>query len=156
MSNVYKNIKAIRNKKQLSQQDVAKMLGTNQSNYTRIESGLTQLTIERMEQLARIFEMSVNEILNYEGGNVENSEVSGYIKMIKSLEKKLKESQEEVKVSENDYSDYSAEKEKLSTEIKSLKAIIKEKDERLKEKDERIKDKDVVIETLKMFIKSKE
>lgn len=177
MSNLYSKIKAIRIEKKLTQQDVAKLIGTNQSNYTRIESGLTALTIERIEQLAQVFEMTVSEMLHYEGGEIENSEVSEYINKIKELElkiTKLQKKQERDMIEESDKLDYwmdkaQKEKEELKLKIdllndklkkkdeilKDREERIKERDDRLKEKDERLKDKDLVIDTLKMLISSK-
>ncbi|MEA5458958.1 helix-turn-helix transcriptional regulator [Arcicella sp. LKC2W] len=159
MNTVYSKIKAIRIEKKLSQQEVGKLIGTNQSNYNRIESGLTQLTIERMEQIAKAFGMTVSELMNYEGGEIGHSEIEEYIKTIKTLEKKNQSLQEQIdSESEEDSYHWAKQRdeiERLKTEIKTLKNIIKEKDDRLKEKDDRLKDKDLVIDTFKMLMNSK-
>lgn len=177
MNTIYSKIKAIRIQKNLSQHDVGKMIGTNQSNYNRIESGLTQLTIERMEQIARAFEMTVFELMSFEGEGVENSEVAQYIKTIQDLETKIRKNQEKFDRERQEAEDIgeiiektrSEEVEKLKSQLKDRDEKIKKKDEiikdkdekikerddRLKEKDERLKDKDLVIDTLKMLINSK-
>ncbi|MBB6005131.1 helix-turn-helix domain-containing protein [Arcicella rosea] len=153
MNTIYSKIKAIRIEKKLSQQDLGKMIGTNQSNYNRIESGLTQLTIERMEQIAKAFDMTVTELMNYEGGEIGHSEVEEYIKKIKALEKKYEALKAQFELSSNEdtetWSKQNSEIENLKKEIKSLKNTIKEKEER-------IKDKEMVIDALKIALKSKE
>jgi transcriptional regulator with XRE-family HTH domain len=152
MSELYLKVKAIRIEKKLTQKDVAKEIGMNQSNYTRIESGLTALTIERIEELAKVFEMTVSEMINYEGGEIGKSEVSEYLMYIKQLEKERDNLQEQIdeklQNEDNDYIEHKKDLEKLQTEIKNLKSIIKEKDERLK-------DKDMIIDALKMVINSR-
>ena len=143
MNTVYSNIKAIRIKKNLSQSEMGKKIGTNQSNYNRIEAGLTQLTIERMEQIAKVFEMSVNELMNYEGKEVVNSEILEYINKIDELNKKITknaEKYEKERAEAEDLDDYISNKH--NEEVEKLKKAIKDRDEKLKKKDELLKEKD--------------
>jgi transcriptional regulator with XRE-family HTH domain len=87
MNKIYENIKAIRKSKNISQADIADKLGMYPANYGKLENGLTQLTIERLEQLAGIFGMTVIEILQY-GQGVESVKVDS--EKVKELENKIR------------------------------------------------------------------
>jgi transcriptional regulator with XRE-family HTH domain len=53
---------------------MSETLGINQSAYGKLERGVTQITIERLEQIARIFKISITDILNHHIRNTEESE----------------------------------------------------------------------------------
>lgn len=59
------NIELVREAKKLSRETVAKKLGMNVSNYGKIERGEVSLTIDRLYELAAIFKMPPEDILNY-------------------------------------------------------------------------------------------
>ena len=68
-------IRTLRNAKGYSQEYVAAKLNINQNTYSKIESGQTKLTIERVEQLAQLYEVepefffqSDASIINYNNG----------------------------------------------------------------------------------------
>ena len=63
--NAIDNIKTIRLKNGISQLDMAKALGINQSNYAKLENGVTALTIDKLEQIGKIFKMDIIEVLAY-------------------------------------------------------------------------------------------
>lgn len=86
MENVYKNISELRKVRRFSQTDLAEKLGINQDTYSKLERGKIQLTIERLEQLAGIFGMSVIELLNY--GGVESMKEDNSEK-VRELEKEI-------------------------------------------------------------------
>lgn len=76
MNEIYNKIKAIRVSKGLTQNEVDEKIGMAQSNYGQLEKGLIQVPIERLEQLSDIFDMSVGNILNYEGNlTIEKADV---------------------------------------------------------------------------------
>lgn len=60
---IYENIRRIRISKGYSQEYVASKLGMNQSNYGKLEKGNTQLTIERLEQIAKVLEVNMFTIM---------------------------------------------------------------------------------------------
>ncbi len=93
MEKIYENIKAIRKAKGISQADMADKLGMYPANYNRLENGLTQLTIERLEQLAGIFGMTVIEIMQF-GGGVESVKVDS--EKVKELEREIKNLKEKI------------------------------------------------------------
>jgi len=59
------NIELIRKAKGMSRETVANKLGVKLSTYGKIERGETGLTIERLYQLATVFKMQPEDILNY-------------------------------------------------------------------------------------------
>lgn len=80
--NILENIKRIRVDKKITQSDISERLGLAQNNYGNIERGITELTITRLYEIAKILEVSVNELL---GEQV----TVGDEKKIKELEKAL-------------------------------------------------------------------
>lgn len=146
MSKVHETIRSIRTAKGLKQEEVATKLSMAQSNYARLEKGLTQITIDRLEQLAEVFEMSITSILSYEIDQQPNSEDNEYyINLCKKYEKQidvLKKRVEELE--EESLNDWSQSKD----ELKQAKAKVKELNERLKEKERSIKVLEIAISAL--------
>lgn len=94
MNKIYENIKAIRQAKGLTQTYLAEKVGIAINNYGKLERGEIQLTIERLEQLAGIFGMTVIKIMQYGGGvesvkEIDNEKVKELEKMILAQEKLL-------------------------------------------------------------------
>jgi transcriptional regulator with XRE-family HTH domain len=60
-------IKALRKLKHLTQQDMADRLGFNDvKEYGRIETGERRITLELLEEIARVFEMTVIGLLSFD------------------------------------------------------------------------------------------
>lgn len=158
MNKIYANIKAIRLSKGLKQEDIAEKLGLAPSNYGRVERGLTEISIERLEKLAEIFEMSVSAILNYDKENpVDFKEDAQYYynlskKLTKQIEK-LKEDdyqrdEEEIELIQRRNRDI----DDLKAKIKQLQEKIKDKDAIIQEREKTIADKDKMIGILEKAI----
>jgi transcriptional regulator with XRE-family HTH domain len=156
MNKVYANIKAIRLKKGLTQEDVAEQLGLAPSNYGRVERGLTEITIDRLEKLSEIFEMSVNAILKYDQDNPIDykEDVDYYYNLTQKQQAKIEKLKEQLEESQEDGEDAWDRKNdeilKLKEGIKVLKSDSKKlvedyelklshKEEVLTLKDEQIK-----------------
>lgn len=58
-------IKAIRISKNLTQEDVAYELDIAIGSYSKIERGITDVNFSRLEQIAKIFKVSVVEIISF-------------------------------------------------------------------------------------------
>lgn len=75
-------IKALRNAKQYTQEQVAEAIGISRQKYARIESGLNSITLESLTGIARALDVTVGDItrvLEEEttvAYRVENSETS--------------------------------------------------------------------------------
>ena len=61
------NIKAIREEKNLKQIEVATHIGVDKSAYSKIEKGLRTLTVDELQKMAQLFNMTVDQVLNYDG-----------------------------------------------------------------------------------------
>ena len=62
------NIKAIREDKNLKQIEVASHIGVDKSGYSKIEKGLRSLAVEELQKMAQLFNLTTDQIINYDGG----------------------------------------------------------------------------------------
>ena len=62
---IYKAIKSIRELKNYTQDYMAFELEISQAAYYKIESGKTLLTYQKLENIARIFKVSITDIINF-------------------------------------------------------------------------------------------
>jgi transcriptional regulator with XRE-family HTH domain len=77
-------IRTIRLSKGLTQEQMADLLNMSHSGYSKLERGETDMTLVRLEELAKIFQMSLIEILqfgenstfNFNMGNIQGFGVS--------------------------------------------------------------------------------
>jgi len=61
------NIKTIREGKALKQIEVANHKGVDKSAYSKIEKGTRALTVEELQKVAQLFNMTTDQIINYDG-----------------------------------------------------------------------------------------
>lgn len=61
------NIRRIREQKGLRQKEVYTFLEIGKSVYSKIENGGREATVQELIKLSRLFDMTVDEIINYEG-----------------------------------------------------------------------------------------
>jgi transcriptional regulator with XRE-family HTH domain len=61
-----KNIRTLRHQRNWSQEDVASRLGISIPAFSKIETGVTDINLSRLEQIANIFEVSVVTLLSLE------------------------------------------------------------------------------------------
>jgi transcriptional regulator with XRE-family HTH domain len=61
------NIKAIREQKNLKQIEVAIHIGVDKSAYSKIEKGSRALTIDELQKVAQLFNMTTDQIINHDG-----------------------------------------------------------------------------------------
>jgi transcriptional regulator with XRE-family HTH domain len=59
-----KNIRVLRHEHGWSQEDVANRLGISIPAFSKIETGVTDINLSRLEQIANIFEVSVVNLLS--------------------------------------------------------------------------------------------
>lgn len=62
MMEVQDTIRAMREFNQLTQEDVAEKLNISVNAYSKIERGLTKLSLEKLEQIANIFHINVSDL----------------------------------------------------------------------------------------------
>jgi transcriptional regulator with XRE-family HTH domain len=61
------NIKTIREEKNLKQIEVANHIGVDKSAYSKIEKGLRALTVEELQKMAQLFNLTTDQIISYDG-----------------------------------------------------------------------------------------
>lgn len=59
----YKRIRELREDSDFLQKDVAKILNTTQQHYSRIETGATEITADRVVVLAKFYNVTTDYIL---------------------------------------------------------------------------------------------
>jgi transcriptional regulator with XRE-family HTH domain len=60
-----KKIRLLRHQKGWSQEDVAKKLDISIPAFSKIETGITDINLSRLEQISNLFEMSVVQLLTF-------------------------------------------------------------------------------------------
>lgn len=116
---IYEKIKHLREFNHWTQEEVAERMGMSPSGYAKIERGETKLHLDKIQQLAQIFEVNLFDLLIADNGgdtfynNIHNNGNSVYNK-------------------------YYAHNENMANEIESLKQIIACKDEIIAEKEKQI------------------
>ena len=63
MNVYYKRIRELREDNDILQKDVAKVLNTTQQHYSRIETGATEITADRVVTLAKFYNVTTDYIL---------------------------------------------------------------------------------------------
>jgi len=65
MKTLGKKIRLLRHQKSWSQEDVAKRLDISIPAFSKIETGITDINLSRLEQISNLFEMSVVQLLTF-------------------------------------------------------------------------------------------
>ena len=88
-----RNIKTIRERKNLTQEFVANQLGMSQNNYSNIENGTVKLTIDRLIEISKILDVSAEELIANESQtfNFHNSNIEKFYGYIENLQEENKE-----------------------------------------------------------------
>jgi len=91
MNHVGKTIKGIREEKGLTQQQVAELVHMHRSNYSKVESGERELSIDAVNTIAKYFGMTIDELVNFDGQvpdevTVGDKSLMEQVKMIAELE----------------------------------------------------------------------
>lgn len=88
-------IRQIREQKGLLQKQVAAELDIGYTNYNKIENGAREVTVKELQKLAALFDMKVDQILNFEGQipeevTLENKSEIEQFKLIQQLDEEEK------------------------------------------------------------------
>lgn len=84
---LHENIKNFRTFRQITQQELADMLGKSKSVISNWERGENSPDLDSCEQMCKIFKVTPNELFGWE----ENKEYLNHIKRIGAYQKKLNE-----------------------------------------------------------------
>lgn len=92
MKTLGKKIRLLRHQKGWSQEEVAKRLDISIPAFSKIETGITDINLSRLEQIAVLFEMSVVQLLTYNEVDQDQKNASE----LESINKKLMDRETEV------------------------------------------------------------
>jgi len=88
---VGKNIRAVRHQLGWSQEDAANKLGISIPAFSKIETGITDINLSRLQQIADIFEMNLVQLLTFEDAQDEYQSSH-----LQDAKKKLEECEDEI------------------------------------------------------------
>jgi len=66
MQHIGKIIKKYREEKNLTQKQIADLIHMHRSNYSRVETGERELSIEAIQKIATLFGMTIDQLINEE------------------------------------------------------------------------------------------
>ena len=87
-----KKIRLLRHQKGWSQEDVAKKLDISIPAFSKIETGITDINLSRLEQIAILFDMSVVQLLTFN----DEEQDQKFINELELVNKKLMDRDAEV------------------------------------------------------------
>jgi transcriptional regulator with XRE-family HTH domain len=94
--NVTDNIKKFREERGMLQKQVAAEIGLNPAHYNKIEKGMVEPSIEVLDKLAKLFGVTIDQIVHYEGNipkevTVTDKTTNEKLQMIEQLEESDKQ-----------------------------------------------------------------
>lgn len=92
MKTLGKKIRLLRHQQGWSQEDVAKRLDISIPAFSKIETGITDINLSRLEQIATLFEMGVVELLTFN----ESEQDQRIITELENVHKRLNDRENEV------------------------------------------------------------
>jgi len=92
MKTLGKKIRLLRHQKGWSQEDVAKRLDISIPAFSKIETGITDINLSRLEQIANLFEMTVVQLLTLNDSEQEQK----FVNELEIINKKLMDRETEV------------------------------------------------------------
>ncbi len=92
MKSLGKKIRLLRHQKGWSQEDVAKQLDISIPAFSKIETGITDINLSRLEQISKLYEMSIVQLLTFNDSEQEQKSASE----IELIQKKLVEREAEL------------------------------------------------------------
>ncbi len=92
MKTLGKKIRLLRHQRSWSQEDVAKQLDISIPAFSKIETGITDVNLSRLEQIATLFGMSIVQLLTFN----DTEEQEKYNNEVENLTKKLQEREADV------------------------------------------------------------
>lgn len=98
MNNVANNIRKLRLSKGWSQADISQKIHKSQSAYAKIENGITKVDYDMLEELAKIFEVNIADLMNNDDtkiNNYNNSKISNSPGFVDNFYTGMKEAQNE-------------------------------------------------------------
>lgn len=92
MKTLGKKIRLLRHQKGWSQEDVAKRLDISIPAFSKIETGITDINLSRLEQISKLFDMTVVQLLTFN----DTEQQEKYVSELETITKRLQERETEV------------------------------------------------------------
>jgi transcriptional regulator with XRE-family HTH domain len=92
MKTLGKKIRLLRHQKSWSQEDVARKLDISIPAFSKIETGITDINLSRLEQISILFDMTVVQLLTFNDAEAELQ----YTNELETINKKLSDRETEV------------------------------------------------------------
>ena len=92
MKSLGKKIRLLRHQKGWSQEDVAKRLDISIPAFSKIETGITDINLSRLEQISTLFDMSVVQLLTFNDAEQEQK----FVNELEVVSKKLTDREIEI------------------------------------------------------------
>lgn len=91
MNHIGSIIKTLREEKGMTQVQVAELINMHRSNYSKVESGERDLSLESVNKLAQFFGLTIDQLVNFESGmpkeiTVADKSLLEKVKLIDELE----------------------------------------------------------------------
>lgn len=133
---IYEKVRVMREVRQWSQEEMADKMGMSVTGYAKIERGQSKLHFEKLEQIAQIFNISLNDLVDidkkepswYFGENSQNYNGANYYSSNNSILLEL---------------------EKLKLTLEHYQLLLNTKDQLLAQKDNEISALKDIIQILK-------
>lgn len=89
---VGKNIRKVREQKGMTQQQIAELINMHRSNYSKVESGQREPSIDALQKIAKYFSMTMDELVNLKGKvpveeKIEDQTTLEQVRLINDLDK---------------------------------------------------------------------
>ena len=158
METIYARIRSKRQDLKLKQVDIADKLNLSQGSYARLERGETEITLERVKQIAEILNMSHFELIGFNQNEFESIDTVQAVAKIQYLEQRIAVLESQIENKDRVMDNESDELDKAEAKIKELEKKIRDKDAIVAKSDkicdDRLKDKDKMIEILERLLLS--
>ena len=92
MKTLGRKIRLLRHQRGWSQEDVAKRLDISIPAFSKIETGITDVNLSRLEQISKLFELSVVQLLSHN----DTEEQKKYDTELEETTKRLKQREAEI------------------------------------------------------------
>lgn len=84
-------VKKIREEKGLTQQQIADLIDMHRSNYSKVENGERELSIEAIGKIAKYFGMTIDQLVNFNGNlpaeiTMEDKSLLEQVRLIQELD----------------------------------------------------------------------
>ena len=91
MMHIGQTIKLLREERKMTQKQVAELIHMHRSNYSKVESGERDLSIESINTIAKYFGMTIDQLVNFNGNmpeevTIEDKSLLEQVRLIQQLE----------------------------------------------------------------------